>query len=232
MDSRILPPSLHLLVDSHDHRRSRGESRRSARHAGRLAVLFLLMNITLERLIGSWLERILARRRAREIFFALFILLAVSVQFLNPLMQRYGHTAQPWVRQVVPYLAVFPPSLAGQAIAGAAQNNFTDVLLGIAGISAYVLLFSVFLWMRFATQYRGEELSETAAPARAPVRPVSRHRRSVRRPPSAHSSGCRRSSQGVPLPYAQQLRLFSVDHASRLCSALHHRNSPAGIPPP
>ena len=139
-----------------------------------VSVLFLLMNITLERLIGSWLERILARRRSREIFFALFILFAVSLQFLNPLLQRYGHSAQPWVRQVLPYLAVFPPSLAGQAIAGAAHNHYTDALLGLAGISAYFLLFSVFLWLRFATQFRGEELSETAAPARAVVRPVSR----------------------------------------------------------
>jgi hypothetical protein len=139
-----------------------------------ISSLFLLMNITLERTIGSWLERILARRRAREMFFALFILFAVSVQFINPLVQRYGRTAQPWVRQVVPYLSVFPPSLAGRAIAGAVQHNFMDVLLGAAGISAYVLLFSVFLWLRFATQYRGEELSESAVPARAMVRPVSR----------------------------------------------------------
>jgi hypothetical protein len=139
-----------------------------------ISALFLLMNITLERMIGSWLERILARRRAREMFFALFILFAVSVQFINPLVQRYGRTAQPWVRQVVPYLTVFPPSLAGRAIAGATQHNFTDTLLGAAGISAYLLLFSVLLWLRFATQYRGEELSESAAPARAVVRPVSR----------------------------------------------------------
>ena len=139
-----------------------------------ISALFLLMNITLERMIGSWLERILARRRAREMFFALFILFAISVQFINPLVQRYGRTAQPWVRQVVPYLSVFPPSLAGRAISGAAQNHFSDVLVGAAGISAYVLLFSVFLWLRFAAQYRGEELSESAAPARAAVRPVSR----------------------------------------------------------
>ena len=139
-----------------------------------VSALFLLMNVTLERMIGSWLERILARRRAREMFFALFILFAISVQFINPLMQRYGRTAQPWVRQVVPYLSVFPPSLAGRAIAGAAQNHFSDTLVGAAGISAYLLLFSVFLWLRFATQYRGEELSESAAPARAVVRPASR----------------------------------------------------------
>ena len=139
-----------------------------------ISALFLLMNITLERMIGSWLERVLARRRSREIFFAVFILFAVSVQFLNPLLQRYGRSAQPWVKQLLPYLSVFPPSLAGQAIAGAAQSNSMDVLLGVAGISAYALLFSMFLWMRFATQYRGEELSETTAPVRAVVRPVSR----------------------------------------------------------
>ena len=138
-----------------------------------ISALFVLMNITLERMIGSWLERILARRRSREMFFALFILFAVSVQFINPLLQRYGRTAQPWVRHLLPYLSVFPPSLAGRAIAGAAQNHFADTLVGVAGISAYMLLFSVLLWLRFATQYRGEELSETAAPARAAVRPVS-----------------------------------------------------------
>jgi hypothetical protein len=139
-----------------------------------ISALFLLMNITLERMIGSWLERILARRRAREIFFAIFILFAVSLQFLNPLLQRYSRSALPWVRHVLPYLSVFPPSLAGRAIAGAAQGHSTDVLLGAAGISAYALLFSVFLWLRFATQYRGEELNETAAPERAVVRPISR----------------------------------------------------------
>jgi len=139
-----------------------------------ISFLFVSMNVTLERLIGSWLERVLARRRSREIFFALFILFVVSVQFLNPLLQRYGRSAQPWVKQLVPYLSVFPSSLAGKAIAGAALNHAADILVGVAGISAYALLFSVFLWLRFAAQYRGEELSETAAPARSPVRTVSR----------------------------------------------------------
>ncbi len=139
-----------------------------------ISLLFVLMNITLERLIGSWLERILARRRSREIFFALFILFAISVQFINPMLQRYGHSAQPWVGQVLPYLAIFPPSFAGRAVLGAAQNHFGGTLLGSAGVTAYALLFSVFLWLRFAKQYRGEELSETAAPSRSRVRPVAR----------------------------------------------------------
>ena len=136
--------------------------------------LFLLMNLTLERLVGSWLERILARRRTREIFFALFILLAVSAQFISPILQRYGRSAQPWVHDILPYLSVLPPSLAGQAVASAATGHFRDTLLGAAGVAAYGFLFSVFLWIRFATQYRGEELSETAAPARRGARRLAK----------------------------------------------------------
>jgi hypothetical protein len=37
----------------------------------------------------------------------------------------------------------------------------------------YLVLCSALLWRRFAAQYRGEELSETAAPVRASVRPIT-----------------------------------------------------------
>jgi ABC-2 type transport system permease protein len=134
-----------------------------------ISFVFLLMNLTLERMIGSWLERLLARRRAREIFFALFLLFAVSAQFISPLLQRYGRSAQPWFTGILPYLGIFPPALAGRAVAGAAAYHFRDVLIGVAGIAAYALVFSVFLWIRFAAQYRGEELSETAAPVAHPI---------------------------------------------------------------
>ena len=138
-----------------------------------LSTLFVLMNVTLERLIGSWLERLLARRRSREIFFAIFVLLMVSVQFISPMLNRYGDAARPWVERLLPYLAPFPPSLAGRAIAGAALHHFGDVLLGAAGVSLYLLLFGGLLWLRFASQYAGEELSETAAPARVVARPTA-----------------------------------------------------------
>src|SRR6266576_5885134 len=36
--------------------------------------IFVLLNVTLERLVGSWLERLLARRRTRELFLGLFVL--------------------------------------------------------------------------------------------------------------------------------------------------------------
>ena len=141
-----------------------------------ICVLFALMNATLERTVSSWLERILARRRAREVFFTLFILLVVSAQFISPALQRYGHVGAPRVREVLPYLAVLPPSLAGRVVAGAAHGRFFDVFLGEAGVFAFLLLFSVLLWVRLASQYRGEELSETAAPTSPLPRAASKAR--------------------------------------------------------
>ena len=78
-----------------------------------IVAVFMVLNVTLERLIGSWLERLLARRRTRELFLGLFVLSMISLNFLSPLMQRYGASARPAFQRLLPYLAWFPPSLAG-----------------------------------------------------------------------------------------------------------------------
>jgi ABC-2 type transport system permease protein len=135
-----------------------------------IVAAFLLLNVTLERLIGSWLERLLSRRKARELFFALFILSMVSLNFLNPAVNRYGATLRLLAQRFVPYLAWLPPSLAGSAVAAVAEQHVTDVLVGAVGLVLYGAVFTVFLWRRFAAQYRGEELSETAAPTPAVAR--------------------------------------------------------------
>lgn len=134
-----------------------------------IVALFLLMNVTLERLIGSWLERLLARRRARELFFALFILSMVSLQFIAPALERYGNAAQPWVLRLLPYVSPLPASLAGRSISAAVDGDFGGILAGAAGLAFYLLLFSALLWRRFAAQYRGEELSEAEASAGSAV---------------------------------------------------------------
>jgi ABC-2 type transport system permease protein len=46
-------------------------------------VLFVAANVTLERLMGSWVEKLLSKRRARELFVVLFILCMVSLQSLG-----------------------------------------------------------------------------------------------------------------------------------------------------
>lgn len=130
-----------------------------------VCALFIMMNVTLERLLGSWLERILARRKSREIFLAITILLSISAQFISPLMHRYGNAARPSIVRIGSYLAPLPPSLAGRAIAGLARHQTAQFLSLTVGLAFFLSVFSVLLWMRLKKQYRGEELSETAAPS-------------------------------------------------------------------
>jgi ABC-2 type transport system permease protein len=138
-----------------------------------IGAAFVLLNLTLERLIGSWLERLLSRRRTRELFIGLFVLSMVSLNFLTPLLNRYGAATRPMLMRLLPYLAWLPPSLAGRAIASVAQLRPAGFLLGSAGLLLYVLALSILLQRRYAAQYRGEELSETAAPARRAIRPIA-----------------------------------------------------------
>ncbi len=139
-----------------------------------IVAMLVLFNVMVERLIGSWMERLLSRRRAREIFLALFVLSMVSLQFLTPFFERYGAAARPVFLRFVPYFAWFPPSLAGRALAAVAQLRPAEFLLTSAAFLFYLLVLSALLWRRFAAQYRGEELSETAAPSRAIVRPAAK----------------------------------------------------------
>ena len=132
-----------------------------------VVVLFVLLNVALERLLGSWMERLLARRRSREFFFAGFILVMVSLQLLGPLLNRYGDSAEPWLVRVLPYIAYFPASLAGKSVGAASAGNYGEFALAAAGIACYAAFFGALLWLRFTAQYRGEELSETRAPERA-----------------------------------------------------------------
>jgi ABC-2 type transport system permease protein len=138
-----------------------------------IVAAFMLLNATLERLIGSWLERLLARRRTRELFLGLFVLSMVSLNFISPLMQRYGASARPVFLRFLPYLAWFPPSLAGRALAAILRLQPQGFLLSFSLLLLYLLFFSALLWHRFAAQYCGEEVSETAAPVRTPTRPIA-----------------------------------------------------------
>jgi ABC-2 type transport system permease protein len=130
-----------------------------------VSFLFVLMNITIERLIGSWLEKILAKRRTRELFLGLFVLSMVSLNFLNPLMQKWGNGARPKILQILPYLSWLPGSLAGSAVEAAAMGKSHGFLVGTAGLLVWTVMTSGFLWQRFAAQYSGEEISDSPAPA-------------------------------------------------------------------
>ena len=127
--------------------------------------LFAVFNVTLERLLGAWLEKILAKRRSREALFGLFILGMVSIQFLNPVLQRHSDELRTIALRVLPYLRLLPSTFAGNFVARLSASQWLTSVSQLAGLLAYVLLFSALLWRRYAKLYAGEELSETSSPA-------------------------------------------------------------------
>jgi ABC-2 type transport system permease protein len=131
-----------------------------------VCALFTVLNITMERLLGAWVEKLLAKRKSREVFFTIFVLAMVSLQFLNPLMQKYGHALVPMLRSWVPYLWLLPSSFAGDAVAQSAAHHWAMAFFKFAGLAMYVGIFTMLLAMRYSQLYSGEELSEGVAPAR------------------------------------------------------------------
>jgi hypothetical protein len=131
-----------------------------------VCALFLALNVTIERLLGAWLEKLLSKRRAREALFGIFILSMMSLQFLNPLLQRHGNEAKAIAQKVLPYLWLLPSSFAGNFVARSSRAEWLPALASLAGLLFYVLMFSLLLWQRYAKLYAGEELSEGLAPTK------------------------------------------------------------------
>jgi len=130
------------------------------------SLLFVLVNVTLERLIGSWLEKIFANRRARELLVGLFVLSVVSMNFLNLAVQHWGgRGTRPRIVHLVSYFSWSPGSLAGNALAAASDGDSQALVLTVGGLLAWLGAASWLLWMRYRAQYLGEELSESAAPS-------------------------------------------------------------------
>jgi ABC-2 type transport system permease protein len=128
------------------------------------SLLFILVNVTLERLIGSWLEKILAKRRAREVLVGLFVMSMASMNFLSPAFQRWGdHGTRPGFVRLVPHVSWLPGSLAGNALAAASAGDSQALLVRVAGLLVWLSAASGLLWLRYHAQYQGEELSESAA---------------------------------------------------------------------
>ncbi|HET9001503.1 MAG TPA: hypothetical protein VFP86_17825 [bacterium] len=122
---------------------------------------FIAMNVALERLCSAWLQRLLAQRRTREVVLGLMALMGIGAQFITRYIAE-GHLSA-WQRS--PSLGVLPPALAGRAIEAAAGARAGPAWLYAAAVAAYAAAFGALLWKRIAVQYRGEDLSETAAPA-------------------------------------------------------------------
>ena len=137
-------------------------------------VIYAAMNLLLSRAVFTWLERILARRRTREAFLALFLLFLLSSQLLAGMGERWQRRLAPSVLAALPALQMLPSGLAGKALASAAQGKMADFWLAAGLLLGYSGVFALLLIHRLRAQYSGEDLGETQAPtAVARAAPVS-----------------------------------------------------------
>ncbi len=145
-------------------------------------VEFGVFNILMARAILAWIERWLAQRRTREIVSALFLLLLLSLQLLNPALRETRHAAKTgnealtasqrktekelrvWVKTADAAQAWLPPGLAGIALERAAQHQPAAAIGSLGVVGLYALAAGGVLVVRLKAEYRGENLG--AAPSR------------------------------------------------------------------
>ena len=130
---------------------------------------FWVLNVLLARMIFAWIERWLARRKSREILGVVFFLFIISFQFIGPVMSHYGRRNRPAVpgaiADLIPAEKLSPPGLAAGVVAEASRGNPGNALGSFAFECVYSAAFLWLLNLRLREQYRGENLSESIAPA-------------------------------------------------------------------
>jgi len=141
--------------------------------AALILTVFALVNLFLQRALHLWLERWLARRKAREILGVVFLFFIIGMQFLGPLVARVQRRPQAAVNSlnVVSRIAtVLPPGLAGFSMQEFDRGDSLQALAACAALGAYAAIFAALFNSRLHAQFVGENLSEAAAPVeiRAP----------------------------------------------------------------
>lgn len=149
--------------------------------AGILAV-YAVFNILLGRAVLAWVDKWLAKRRTREIVSALFLLLMLSLQLLNPALheqrqyRRGGgrHGAQPsgqgvmnelpsWMKPVLALEPWLPPGLAADGVLRVAESETRLMFESLAALGVYIVAAAAVLGIRLRAEYAGERLSEAPA---------------------------------------------------------------------
>lgn len=130
--------------------------------------VFVLFNILLSRTILSWIERVMAQRRTREIVTGVLLVFALGAQAFNPAFHRSGHGTfygvhlqtirhiGEDVRAVQKYL---PPGVASASIDQHLRDSGSGAV-PFAGLLLYTLSIGGVLGLRLRAESRGENLSE------------------------------------------------------------------------
>lgn len=140
--------------------------------------VFALFNILLARTVLAWVDRWLAKRRTREVVSAIFLLLMLSLQLLNPaLRHEYRHhgarnpITQPlgsdgsnefpeWLKSAFAVAPWLPPGVAGSGVYLRASGDAAAAIESLGVLSLYILATGALLGVRLHAEYRGEHLSD------------------------------------------------------------------------
>ena len=144
-------------------------------------VLYAAFNIVLARTVLAWIDRWLAKRRTREIVSALFLLLMLSLQLLNPALhngahfqhpnsdaaranqQKYLKEIKPWASAVGSVEPWLPPGLATGGVVHASRSAAGFAINSLGALGLYIVATGGVLAIRLRAEYRGEKLSEAPA---------------------------------------------------------------------
>lgn len=147
---------------------------------------FAAFNLLLVRAIFAWIDRWLSERKTREIAGAVFMVLILSLQLLNPALHRKQHPRTPEERaerahhlaaEYGPWLTAanhvqqwLPPGLAARSVRQAQEGRSVAALgeLGLLGL--WVLGAGGVLARRLRSEYRGENLGAAPKQETAPAK--------------------------------------------------------------
>ncbi len=172
--------------------------------------LSILTNLLFNRMIASWLERVLARRRTREIFGAIFILLAVCTQFSGVIFSKWGQSIRHVVQGTSSIWHVLPPGLAGFVLERAERGETSAAFLNAGLLGLYAVVFCGFFAIRVHAQFTGEDLGESAAPTPRKVTATKR------------ATAATAPSSELEAPASHDLNLVSVPVAAIFMKELRY----------
>jgi ABC-2 type transport system permease protein len=138
--------------------------------------VFAVFNILLVRAIFAWIDRWLSQRKTREILAAVFLVIALCLQLLNPALYRSSHGKRPsrdeqaetyrkmggditpWLKTANAVQEWLPPGLAARALTQAAKTQLAPAWGSIGVLGLYLLAAGGVLAARLRAEYRGENL--------------------------------------------------------------------------
>jgi len=146
--------------------------------------IFAVFNIITARAVLAWIDRWMAQRRTREIVSAVFLVLMLSLQLLNPALYQNGSHVRrahaphantqhasgeitTWTRSLSTVVQWLPPGLAAEALRETAEHHPGHALESFGLLGLYILGTGGVLLVRLKAEFSGENLSE--APVRSKV---------------------------------------------------------------